>query len=189
MKLSILIPTVRSRIGETLPYLLDEIDRQARGLPVEVLALYDNKTRTVGAKRNSLIAAASGLYLAFVDDDDWIEPDYVESILYFIDRRPAPDVIVFDHVVTVDGGPPRRCVYGVEMTPDDSGEVWIGRPAHTHAWAEWIPRKHRFPDLTVGEDRKWSQNACREVKVQARIPRVLYWYRRDTARSETRPAT
>lgn len=187
MKLSILIPTVRSRIW-VLPPLLDEIDRQARGLPVEVLALYDNKVHTVGAKRNKLIHSASGLYLAFVDDDDWIETDYVASILERIEDRPAPEVVVFDQLLTVDGGSPKLCRYGFDFVPIETETEWRGKPAHTHAWAEWIPRKHRFPDLTIGEDRKWAMNACREVTVQARIPKVLYHYRRSTTGSETRPA-
>ena len=187
MKLSILIPTVRSRIDRTLPLLLDEIERQARGLPVEVLALYDNKVHSVGVKRNKLVQAATGLYLAFVDDDDWVDPDYVSLILEHVDVRPAPEVIVFDSILIVDGVFSKRCVYGVEFAAEETADLWKGKPAHTHAWAEWVCRKHSYPNLTVGEDRKWSMAACREVRVQARIPEILYHYRRSTTQSETRP--
>lgn len=185
MLLSVLVPTIRVRLIEALP-LLDELERQARGLPVEVLALFDNKINSVGAKRNKLISSAIGRYLSFVDDDDWIDPYYIRAILERVDEDPAPEVIVFDHDVAVDGGAPKRCRYGVDLKHMETLELYLGAPAHTHAWAEWIPRKHKFPDINVGEDRKWAQIACREVVKQSHIERVLYHYRFNSAKSETR---
>src|SRR5574341_83346 len=184
IRLSILIPTIRGRLTTCLPSLLDELDRQARGLPVEVLALYDNASMSVGEKRNRLVRAASGMYLMFADDDDWPEPDYVPTVLERTHEK--PDVIVFDVECTIDGGAPRRCVYGVELRPDGDSEIWVGRPTHTHAWAEWIPRRHAFPDRNVGEDRAWSREASRDARVQSRIPRVLYHYRYSSTGSATR---
>ncbi len=181
-QLSILVPTLSERVPEPLMTLLGELERQAKGLPVEVLGLWDNRAWSVGEKRNAMVRAARGLYLAFVDDDDWVAPDYVSSILEASQSR--PEVVVFDHVATVDGGLPRRCVYGVNLNPDP--ETWQGLPCHTHAWAEWIPRKHAYADVNVGEDARWARDASREIKREARIERVLYFYRYSSTGSLTR---
>jgi hypothetical protein len=76
IQLSILTPAVPSRIFQ-LQKLCFELEGQIKGLPVEHLALLDNKRRTVGEKRDALLRAARGRYVAFVDDDDDVSDDYV----------------------------------------------------------------------------------------------------------------
>ena len=36
---------------------------------------------TISAGRNTALDAAQGDYLAFIDDDDWVEPDFLEFLL------------------------------------------------------------------------------------------------------------
>ncbi len=164
--------------------LLAELERQAKGLPVEVLALWDSHLLTVGEKRNRLLDAARGRYLSFVDDDDWVAPTYVTDILEAAER--GPDVVVFDQIVTIDGGGPKRCIYGVKYYPSESASPWVGRPAHTHAWKSEIAKGHRFPDKNRGEDREWADAACQDVSVEGRIEKVLYFYRFSRERTLTR---
>ena len=91
--LSILTPTIPSR-KEQLSKLSEKIAKQSNDLAVEHLSFADNRTRTIGAKRQSLLDIARGEYIAFVDDDDDIEPDYVSEILLAI--KQGPDVITFE---------------------------------------------------------------------------------------------
>ncbi len=107
MKLSILILTVPKRQKRYFPrltqHLLEQIgDRE----DIEVLGLYDNKKRSVGEKRNNLLEIAKGEYLTFIDDDDRIADDYIESITKVIDLK-SPDVVVFESIATVNGIAPK----------------------------------------------------------------------------------
>ena len=83
MKLSILICTVPSRVGNFLPAAVTELQRQIDSSgqgQVELIYLGDNKQRTVGRKRNDLLQLAQGEYVAFVDDDDRVAPNYISRI-------------------------------------------------------------------------------------------------------------
>lgn len=44
---------------------------------------------TISAGRNTALDAAKGDYLAFIDDDDWAEPDYLEFLLKLIIENDA----------------------------------------------------------------------------------------------------
>jgi len=74
IELSILTPTIPSR-KEQLSKLSEKIAKQSNDLAVEHLSFADNRTRTIGAKRQALLDIARGEYIAFVDDDVDIEPD------------------------------------------------------------------------------------------------------------------
>lgn len=114
MKLSILIATMPSRaeqlagmvrtfgIFQSLPLVIDyrygELSMWTEG-QVELLAYstppYNkaDEALSYGGKRNALMDAAHGDYVAFVDDDDELHPQYVSRILQAIET--APDVVGF----------------------------------------------------------------------------------------------
>jgi glycosyltransferase involved in cell wall biosynthesis len=72
--LSILVPTVPSRVATMFPKAIQAILGQITDhKEVELLGLFDNKARTTGAKRNALLDIARGEYVVFIDDDDWVE--------------------------------------------------------------------------------------------------------------------
>lgn len=183
---SILVCTVPSRLTNHLPRLLLDLTRQADGFPVEILAFFDNKHRSVGAKRNGLLRLAQGRYVSFVDDDDRIAPTYVTDIIEAIHDRPDADVIVFDSEVRLNGGTPKRCVYGLEYAYTDLPDLWTGRPAHTMVWRRDLVADIAFPESNYGEDFAWVRLAASRAKVQARIPKLLYFYDFHEATSETR---
>jgi len=79
--LSILTPSVPSRLEQLnalRAMLASQIGDQ---LAVEHLILIDNKRRTVGEKRDNLLRIALGRYVAFVDDDDFVSEDYINEIV------------------------------------------------------------------------------------------------------------
>lgn len=43
----------------------------------------------IGAGRNTALDAARGEYLAFIDDDDWAEPDFLEFLLDLLEQHNA----------------------------------------------------------------------------------------------------
>ncbi len=97
MILSILICTIDSR-KEQFDKLFDFVNKQrlvndtvARF--VEILFECDNKEMSIGAKRQKLLERATGEFVVFIDDDDFVSERYVSSILKA--TRSKPDCIGF----------------------------------------------------------------------------------------------
>lgn len=188
MILSILTPAVPSR-REQLRVLHDELTRQIGEQQVELLAFLDNKRRSVGAKRDALLRAARGDYIAFVDDDDFVSEDYVASILEAVRTEPSPDVVTFLQRATVNGqsgivefrlGNPNE-----EFKP---GEVTRRNAWHVCAWRRSLAILSSFPDSSYGEDWQFASRLCalRDLK-SVHIPRVLHHYQHSSDSTEAPP--
>jgi len=181
-----LIATIPSRVRTSFPDLLDVLREQIGERPIEICGLFDNKHRTVGAKRNALLLLARGRFLSFIDDDDLPAPDYVARIHAEILAHPDADVIVYDHLCSIDGAEPYLCRYGVEYEYAHSATLWTGKPAHTQTWRAEIAQTFLFPEMNVGEDVEWVMGVSKLVESQIRIPEALYLYNCRNDRSETR---
>jgi len=165
-------------------HLYDVIADQAKGLPVEILLLLDNKQRSIGKKREALVKVAQGEYLAFVDDDDDVAEGYIGEILEAIENR--PDVVVFDSLCTLGDGPHVRVRHGLEFENEQyNPEGFTRKPWHIHAWRREIAQAHTFPDISYGEDWGWVQKILTEPRTQARAGTApLYHYRYSSQVSE-----
>lgn len=80
---SILIATQGKR-EQKFANLLDSLMPQVPA-DVEVLALWNNGEHPLGHYRQTLLEAAKGDYVSFVDDDDQLSPRFVASILPLLD--------------------------------------------------------------------------------------------------------
>ena len=180
--LSILTPAVPSRMAQ-LAKLCDELARQIGGLAVEHLTLLDNKRRTVGEKRDALLRAARGAYVAFVDDDDWISPDYVAELVKA--AKEGPDVITFNQHCTVNA-----TQFEVQFklgNPNEApnGTGTIKRNAwHVCAWRRTLAIQSRFPANSFGEDWAFAEPLCRIAKTEIHIQKVLHFYRHSAETTE-----
>jgi glycosyltransferase involved in cell wall biosynthesis len=192
MKLSILTPACWERLDQLSQLraeLKSQID-QVAPFTVEHLVLLDNRTRSVGLKRQALVDAALGDYIAFVDDDDWIAQDYIPSLLAGIES--AADVITFEQDAFVNGQHGK-----VVMQLGQQDEVW--KPGLTtrrnawqvNAWRREIAQQCLFPDLMDGEDLRWCKQARHLAQTSHHIPRILHTYRfeagKTLASGHTRP--
>lgn len=197
IKLSILILTTPRRRAGCFQKLLDSLEAQAEGKPVEIIGLYDNKKRTVGAKRNAALSLVQGEYMAFCDDDDTVAPDYVDAILACLEAHPGVDVVVFDCETTITRGGKvvdrhyskygKDFPYTLDGNPDIRGfKQWRGKPSHTMCWRTEVAKKAAFPDKSYAEDVDWVALANKELKTEARIDRPLYFYAFNDSISETR---
>lgn len=178
--LSILIPCLPSRI---IPFglpLLAKLERMAEGKPVEILALLDNKKRSIGLKRDALVQAARGEYLAFVDDDDDVADSYVDALLDATET--LPDVIVFTQQSSIDGE--RFLVHhGIEFENEaaykNAEGQWADirrKPWHHCAWRTKLAQRYHFPDRSYGEDWEWCEQVLQDVVTQKRIDATLHFY-------------
>jgi len=189
--LSVLIPSVPSRVAK-MQALFAKLHDQIGVRPVEVLCLLDNKKRTVGVKRGDLVAAARGLYVAFVDDDDDIADDYIYKLVERIKQETAcppllwPEVIVFKQRCTfvnakciscleIDGPPfeidhdINHEMQAVHQYPDGTWKDITRKPWHHNAWRADIAKSEPFPDTNFGEDGGWVSKLWPKVKIQAKI--------------------
>lgn len=176
--LSILTPAVPSRLAQ-LEELIACLDIGER--PVEHLVLLDNRRRTVGEKRDALLRASRGRYVAFVDDDDMVSSDYLDCLLPAIAQE--PDVITFCQHATVDGAASRiEFRLGHPNEPFQPGGLTRRNAWHVCAWRRTLALSSRFPATNYGEDWAYAAPLCALPNLcEVHIPRVLHFYRHSAA--------
>ena len=166
-KLSILTPTIPSRY-EQANYLTEAIAQQiannriASGV-VEHLVLSDNRSRSIGEKRQALVDIALGEYIAFVDDDDDISDDYVSSLLAAVET--GADVITFRQRA-IYNGLESEVVFGVnnQDMPFQPGGITLRAPWHVCAWKRELVDGCVFGFCNYGEDKIWCMQARQRIR-------------------------
>lgn len=181
MKLSILTPSVPSRLGQLI-VLCEEVSRQisATGTDeVEHLVLLDNKKRTIGEKRQALLEIANGDFIAFVDDDDWIRRGYVKHLLKAIEEAEQNecDVITFEQMAYFDGKE-GRVIFGVGNDNEEwqEGKDTLRAVWHVCAWRRTVALQSKFPAKQWGEDWEWAEPLNRLPLSSIHIPEILHEY-------------
>lgn len=125
-KVSIIIPVYR--VENYLPECLDSIDKQTYR-DFELILVDDGSPDTCGdmceeyakthpntkvihqtnaglsAARNSGVKIAEGEYVAFVDSDDYVSPDYIEYLVYLAEKH-SVEVAIAERVLFWDGTAP-----------------------------------------------------------------------------------
>lgn len=185
--LSILTPAIPERwaaLRELNARIQEQIDCEQGA--VEHLMFVDNRRRSVGRKRDALLRMARGKYVAFVDDDDAIAPDYVREILGATEQD--PDVITFLQCATISGesGTVEFKLGNVDET-FKPGEITKRDAWHVCAWRTSLAIGSGFPDSNYGEDRAYSAPLCKAVKSEVHIPKILHFYNYDPQTSRAQP--
>lgn len=175
--LSILLCTVENR-AVIFARLHAEVLRQSEGKPVEVLVACDAKQISVGKKRQNLLEQATGEYICFIDDDDWIAPTYVDDILSALKSK--PDCVGFKITCTTNGHNEESAITSMRYSnwrEDYDGYKHCRSIYHKSPHRRSIALKVGFQDLRYGEDRPYSMEVMKYVKTESFIDKVLYFYR------------
>ncbi|MFT4162481.1 glycosyltransferase [Shinella sp.] len=190
MILSILIPSVHTRWNTLAQKIQAQIYGQyealseADKLRVEILMLTDTRSMTLGDKRNEMVRLARGEYVAFVDDDDRIEPDYIAALLNATGS--GADVLTFQVKVRIDGGPAKICRYALKYAKDENvGGEYHRLPNHICAVKRRLALRTPFPSVLCGEDSVYAAELRPLLKTEHAINRVLYHYDYSSATTET----
>lgn len=76
--------------------IVDNGSADKSGAIAEEYAALDHRIRvihrprgSIGAGRNTALDAARGKYLTFIDDDDWVEPDFLEFLVRLLEENGA----------------------------------------------------------------------------------------------------
>lgn len=189
--LSILVPSVHSRRHDFALKIADELYGQWAALAdprrVEILMLTDAKGMVLGAKRNAMVQIAQGEYVAFVDDDDRVAPDYIASLLEAIDTH-HPDVVTFLASVSLNGGAAKICRYSMRYGADRNTATEYHRiPNHLCAVRRELALRVPFESIGFGEDADYARRLRRYLSTEHQIGRVLYHYDYSAATTETKP--
>jgi|ETNvirnome_2_300_1030623.scaffolds.fasta_scaffold03609_5 glycosyltransferase involved in cell wall biosynthesis len=103
IKFSILILSIPTRFDVVRPLLKKLLDQIGDREDVEVLSLMDNKSFHIYEKRNELLKMCRGKYLAWLDDDDDVSDNYIETITKAIEDNSEADVISFNQTCFLSG--------------------------------------------------------------------------------------
>lgn len=184
MKLSILIPTLESR-KELLDSLKTNLGKQIVSCnaddDIEILTESDNGTATIGAKRNALLAKATGDYICFFDDDDKPSVNYIYNLLECISTQ--CDNCSMTGVITWDGINPELFEHSIKYkeyktAPPTSGIRYERYPNHLNVIKREIAQQFKFPETNHGEDTDWATQIFNSglLKNEYYISDILYHY-------------
>lgn len=171
----VLISTIPHRDAK-LRLLLGEFCRQRQpGFGVRILR--DNlQRREIEShdKRRELTLSSAADYVCDVDDDDWIEPDYVKSVMKALRQR--PDYVGFQVDYSRDGQHQAMCRHSLEYDGYQQGTPWTRDITHLNPLRRELALLGEWRGHT---DEEWAATVREtgQVKTQVMIDRVLYHYR------------
>jgi glycosyltransferase involved in cell wall biosynthesis len=173
-RLSILICSLNKR-AELLARLRKVLDPQLTD-EVEVIVNVDDGQLSIGDKRNALLEAATGDYIAFVDDDDMVRTTYVKNILEAISTN--PDCVGVEGVITVNGQPNGRLfIHSLQYRSwFEKDGVYYRNPNHLSPVKRELALQVKFPAKNHGEDHDYSKALLPFLKTEVYIKGPIYHY-------------
>jgi len=143
---------------------------------IEILFECDNKEISVGAKRQKLLERATGEYIVFIDDDDWVADFYVSEILKAI--KYTPDCIGFLIDCDIEGvkSNAKASLRYKEWQENVDGFKYVRSIYHKTPVKREIALQVGFSDKRFGEDYEYSQRIMPLLKTEVFINKVMYYY-------------
>jgi hypothetical protein len=172
------IPERLSGLAQIYKKLEDQIKKNQYEEKVEILSFVDNKTRSIGHKRQDLINASDAKFLAFLDDDDLVSDDYIKEIVSAIEECPEVDVISFNQEAKIGSDMPVVVYFGLqyENTEYIPGIPMYRKPFHMCAWNCRLAKQIEFKDISWAEDWHWIKELCNKAKTEKHIDKILHYY-------------
>lgn len=192
--LSILIPSIPER-AKVLDDLMFKIGLQRHDLenvhPTlgKVEILYDDTKSfldgglSIGKKREALVKMAKGKYLCFLDDDEDIAPNYLETLVRLCQHD--RDVCTFRAIAKNDNfwSIIDMSIHhpNIEASPN---YITLRTPWHVCPVRSEFAKMYGFEDINYGEDFKWMEKVLTHVTSEARTTAVLLQYNHSSKTSE-----
>jgi len=161
--------------------------------PNQVRVIRHALNQGVSVARNSLLDAASGDYLWFIDPDDVLEPGAIAALKALIESQ-APDLLMCDFRAFEDGsdGQARRARLAHVATfqgPSDSLQrdrdlliQGLFKAGQLHPWSKIVrrscwPQDLRFPAGRIFEDLAVLPRLALQIDSYFHVPKVWVAYR------------
>lgn len=176
-RLSLLICTIPER-KFWLGRLLESLKYQQTP-EVEIIVEKDNVDMSTGDKRNMLLKEAKGDYIAFIDDDDEVSPDYIAKTLTALQSNPdccSLNGMLHKHW---NGQIIRENPFFHSLKYKkwfERGGAYYRNPNHLNAVKRELALQVLFPGINDGEDKDYSMRLLPLLKTEARIDGVIYHY-------------
>lgn len=183
--LSILIPSIPDRdemLGSLLNNLIHQIQLINHNHPdlgdvefiVDNAESYLNGGPSIGRKRNSLLNRAKGKYLCFLDDDESISPDYVETLVRLCHED--KDVVTFSNISKL-GNYWMVVHMGLGNENEQARPGVIKRkPWHICPVRTSYAQKYSFSNSNYGEDWEWFEKVLSHCKTEANTVSIIHQY-------------
>ena len=165
MKLQLLIPTMTSRAAMREKLFAALMPQLARWPQASYFC--DDGTGSIGHKRQRMVRAATADYVAFVDDDDMVAPDYLDRIMPLLDHR--PDTVGITVYVTKDGKPYEPTPYFQHSLRHAEHWKWHANhrtPHHLCPTRRDLCLRSEFPDLMWNEDYTYAVRLLRHLETE-----------------------
>jgi len=156
-RLSILIPTMHSR-ESLFNSLCAFLRNQPMASSVEILSDVDEGVLSVGEKRNRLLLRATGDYVVYVDDDDFVADTYIPDIVTVLNQGEV-DCVGFFGLVYFKNALAGRMIHSV-LCPSWTEETgfYYRPPNHLNPIRRDIALKFSFKPIRYSEDHFWSMD-------------------------------
>jgi hypothetical protein len=179
MILTLTIASVSIR-KNMLDSLLSELNKQITennlNEDVEIL-VDDDDNRFLGTKRKLMLEKAKGLFTCAIDDDDFVSPDYVKSIVDAIKKDEKVDCLGINGIITFNGDNPKKWIISCHYEDwFEKDNVYYRTPNHICPIKTELARKAGFDEVAWGEDYPFSQRVKNYLKQETVIENPLYYY-------------
>lgn len=185
--LSILIPTIVGReeqFNRLYQKLTGQLAKYGIWNEIEVVTECDDRTMSIGNKRQLLMDKCYGDFVTFIDDDDDIPDDYCLTIWTAIHDNPDADCIGFLQTCIMDGWVKSACLSNQFSVwqPNVDGFDYVRTPFFPTPIRRRIAMEIRYADLRYGEDHDFSIRLKESglIKKEHFINKAMYIYQYTT---------
>jgi glycosyltransferase involved in cell wall biosynthesis len=164
------VPPRATKLKELMTVLEPQITKE-----VQLIVYYNNFEKPIGELRQEIVDMAKGQYISFIDDDDLVPSDFIETILPHLNGK--NDYVGFK-VALFNNGVRKKPVYHslkyTDWKEDDAG--YYRDITHLNPLKIEIARQATFRGGS-GEDVAWANQLRGKAKREVFIDREMYEYR------------
>jgi glycosyltransferase involved in cell wall biosynthesis len=135
--------------------------------------------KSIGAKRQQGMNKAKGKYVIWLDDDDNISPDYIETLLRLAESN--ADVLTFNNLSKFEN---YWMIVNMSLNNKEDEQAHPGfikrRPYTICAWKKETVKNVKWINDNINEDVSFINEALNIVKTECHTDNILHEYNRET---------